>query len=91
MLDRLLSLINKRQRELFQRNLRLEEQKLGAEQRVRTLEKMALEISHAVESHCVVIKGAVERSDGAAIRLTTDTLQQRVVDYRTKVKELDYF
>lgn len=91
MIDRIVSFINKRQRELFQRNLRLEEQKLEAEKRVRTLEKMALEISHVVESHCAVIKASVERSDGAAIRLTTDTLQQRVVDYRTKIKELDYF
>lgn len=91
MIDRIISFINKRQRELFQRNLRLEEQKLEAEKRVRTLEKMALEIAHAAEAHCVVIKSGVERSDGPSIRLSADTLQQRMVDYRTKVKELDYF
>ncbi|ANZ49221.1 hypothetical protein PARSHIK_140 [Erwinia phage vB_EamM_Parshik] len=91
MLDRLLSLINKRQRDLFQRNLRLEEQKLEAEQRVRALEKVVLEMTDVAISHCVVIKAGVERSDGPSIRLSTDTLHQRMVGYRTKVKELDYF
>lgn len=88
MLNWIIRIINKRQKELFTENKRLEEELEFALNSIRLIGGEENETYRRLSAHADVIRKSVDRGDGPAIKVSCDSMEKILKDTHAEIAHI---